>query len=156
MIEEADLILTMTQSHKKQVIDVLPDSRNKVFTIKEYTLYKTPGSEKNNIGEKIALLASNLEKKEREFYSKYGNELKELKSKSDQLEKEIKKIEEDIQKWHLKLYEYTDKERHELKLMEEKMCDVDIDDPIGQPLEIYKKCSDELEKLIKIIIEKLL
>ncbi len=35
-IEEADLILTMTAEHKKSVINISPESKEKVFTLKEY------------------------------------------------------------------------------------------------------------------------
>ena len=37
--------------------------------------------------------------------------------------------------------------------MEEKLRNIDIQDPIGQPLEVYKECSDELEKLITRVIK---
>jgi protein-tyrosine phosphatase len=35
-IEETDLILTMTRSHKNYIISMFPQSRLKVFTLKEY------------------------------------------------------------------------------------------------------------------------
>lgn len=36
VIEEADLILTMTQGHKAGVINFVPTSKEKVFTLKEF------------------------------------------------------------------------------------------------------------------------
>lgn len=35
-IEEADLILTMTRRHKNSVIDIIPEAKSKVYTLKEY------------------------------------------------------------------------------------------------------------------------
>ncbi|WP_432662587.1 low molecular weight protein arginine phosphatase [Wukongibacter baidiensis] len=36
MVEEADLILTMTENHKIQILNALPHSREKVHTLKEF------------------------------------------------------------------------------------------------------------------------
>ena len=37
LIDEADLILTMTGSHKEQVLYFKPDAKNKTFTLAEFT-----------------------------------------------------------------------------------------------------------------------
>ena len=39
-IEEMDLIICMTTSHKNAVIDMYPELKEKVYTFKEYTGYK--------------------------------------------------------------------------------------------------------------------
>lgn len=36
IIENSDLILTMTKSHKRMILNALPEYLNKIFTIKEY------------------------------------------------------------------------------------------------------------------------
>lgn len=36
MVEEADLILTMTENHKMQILSTLPHSNDKVYTLKEF------------------------------------------------------------------------------------------------------------------------
>ncbi len=36
MIDEADLILTMTLRHKQGILNIAPEAENKVFTLKEY------------------------------------------------------------------------------------------------------------------------
>jgi len=35
-VEEADLILTMTEQHKQAVLAMFPEARKKIFTLKEY------------------------------------------------------------------------------------------------------------------------
>lgn len=37
MITEADLILTMTNNHKRHILSIVPNAAEKVFTIKEYS-----------------------------------------------------------------------------------------------------------------------
>lgn len=36
MLREADLILTMTRVHKAHILDIMPDAKDKVFTLVEY------------------------------------------------------------------------------------------------------------------------
>lgn len=40
MVEEADLILTMTSRHKKVILDIKSDAKQKVYTLKEYAYSK--------------------------------------------------------------------------------------------------------------------
>lgn len=42
MVSKADLVLTMTRGHKHMIVSMFPESRNKVYTLKEYV------SEKNH------------------------------------------------------------------------------------------------------------
>ncbi len=74
-IKEADLILTMTETHKLQVLKIDPKASNKTYTLKEYAT----GSKDN----------------------------------------------------------------------------IDISDPFGQSLKIYRKCADEIEEALKMLLEKL-
>jgi len=39
ILEEADLILTMTKNHKEEILKVMPEIRDKVYTLKEYAGY---------------------------------------------------------------------------------------------------------------------
>ncbi|WP_255547798.1 low molecular weight protein arginine phosphatase [Crassaminicella indica] len=36
LLEEADLVLTMTKSHKQQLLFMAPDMKDKIYTLKEY------------------------------------------------------------------------------------------------------------------------
>ncbi|MBM7615114.1 low molecular weight protein arginine phosphatase [Alkaliphilus hydrothermalis] len=42
LVEEADLILTMTMNHKRALLYMLPDAEEKVFTLKEFTEEEIP------------------------------------------------------------------------------------------------------------------
>lgn len=48
-IKEMDLILCATESHKVAVIDIYPQLKNKVFTMKEYVNYSRECHDKINI-----------------------------------------------------------------------------------------------------------
>lgn len=36
-VQDADLVLTMTAAHRRQVLDLVPEARGKVYTLGEYT-----------------------------------------------------------------------------------------------------------------------
>lgn len=38
LLREADLILTMTRAHKNHILNIIPDARDKVFTLVEYAI----------------------------------------------------------------------------------------------------------------------
>lgn len=44
LLREADLILTMTRAHKNHILNIIPDARNRVFTLVEYA---TDGKEQD-------------------------------------------------------------------------------------------------------------
>lgn len=48
-INEMDLILGMTQSHKNELIYLYPNLKDKIFTLKEYVNYKKEGHNNINI-----------------------------------------------------------------------------------------------------------
>ena len=48
-IKEMDLILCATEAHKIAVIDLYPNLKNKVFTMKEYVKYERQYHDKTNI-----------------------------------------------------------------------------------------------------------
>jgi len=48
LIQEADLILVMTQRHKEHILRLVPDAEDKVYLIKEYARENEQQSEKNN------------------------------------------------------------------------------------------------------------
>ncbi|HZW82651.1 MAG TPA: low molecular weight protein arginine phosphatase [Candidatus Deferrimicrobium sp.] len=52
LIEGADLILTMTQSHKTQILDSYPSVDSKVYTLLEYA-YGQPGQVEDPFGRDI-------------------------------------------------------------------------------------------------------
>lgn len=37
LVKEADLILTMTEAHKRRIVSMVPQAAEKTFTLKEYT-----------------------------------------------------------------------------------------------------------------------
>ncbi len=81
LIEYADLILTMTRNHKERLLNIYPEAKTKIYTLKEYTILEN-------------------EKQDTTF-------------------------------------------------------NYDIDDPYGQPVEVYQQCAAELEIYLKRLLTKI-
>jgi protein-tyrosine phosphatase len=154
MIEEADLILTMTRSNKQFVLSMVPKAQDKVFTLKEYV--QNLISHNADVEKQLLDLSSRLENKEQDFYNKNKETLLALKEEKRNLMGKLHEVERKIQDWHLKFREATKIEREALKRVEEQLLDIDVVDPIGQPVEKYQECADEIEDSLHIILKNII
>ncbi|RKD21989.1 protein-tyrosine phosphatase [Caminicella sporogenes DSM 14501] len=77
LVEESDLILTMTRNHKEQILNALPEVKEKVYTLKEFVEDATGFDISDPFGQDI------------EVYRKCADEIEEA------LKKALNKIIED-------------------------------------------------------------
>ncbi|KPU27406.1 hypothetical protein TR13x_04850 [Caloranaerobacter sp. TR13] len=152
MIERADLILTMTVNHKNAVINMDPESKDKVFTLKEFAL------ENNNIDEildKLAILYRKLyEKRDRILRERMG-EIKALQKKKKELLREIEKIDKQIREWEQEIEAEFEDDKREIANLEKQIPSLDITDPFGMPVEEYKKSAEDIKEALKRVLEKI-
>ncbi len=152
LVEEADLILTMTMTHKERVLSMVPDSAEKVFTLKEY------------LGEGDEELLAELQEIDREevkrlqkFQREKGAEEDKLKKERDELRRKLKKVEDKLHFLQIQREELIadlKEKRSHLK----KRCQglLDISDPFGQDLKAYIETRDELDKSISRLASRLI
>ena len=149
MVKEADLVLTMTQGQKKHVLNTLPSSYGRVYTLKEYIL-EGEGDSKDL--QEMAACVAKLEEKLRKFYETNGARIEALRNeynenngnllKQREIESRLLEIEEEFA-------ECTRPERDRITLLEEKKTKLEIADPYGQSIEVYASCAKELEDNIE-------
>lgn len=58
-VEEAFLVLTMTQSHKNYILSMFPGSQERVFTLKNYA-FGMPEDTDNSSGNRIQIFSSDI------------------------------------------------------------------------------------------------
>ncbi|MBB6453939.1 protein-tyrosine phosphatase [Salirhabdus euzebyi] len=126
LINWADLILTMTTNHKQSLVMQFPQVDDKVYTLKEYV-----DAEHQRVWTDLKKAYATLEEKRANLQSQ--------SEAAGRLEME-KQIKEDLRK---------------IDELESKLNHVDIHDPFGGDVEIYRKTLKELEKHIELLIEKL-
>jgi len=127
----ADLVITMTMQHKHSLMIEYPHYQDKYYTLKEYTSPKI-----QQILKDLTDTYGRLEKKRTEFIQK--NEKKYSVNRLNEL------MQEELQK-----------EIEEIYQLEAMVINVDIQDPFGGDVLIYRKTLEELEEqiveLVKII-----
>ncbi|WNB92297.1 low molecular weight protein arginine phosphatase [Bacillus sp. NEB1478] len=128
LISWADLILTMTENHKHALVGKWPDAVNKTYTLKEYVL---DDDEKQKI-EEIYQLYTEIEMIKLEFMGKDSES-------------------EDVKKGFAEAVRPLVERRMAL---ENTVPSLDIMDPFGGPLDIYKETRDEIEALIEKLVKK--
>jgi protein-tyrosine phosphatase len=134
LMEWADLILTMTTSHKQFLLHRYPQHMDKIFTLKEYA---NPNPEREKLLKELDQLYVEMECKRLEW----ENQAKVMRD-----EEKEKKLVEMIDPLLQKEEELQEKlSRFEI--------DYDIADPFGGSLEVYRRSAQEIEEQIKKCIE---
>ncbi len=112
----ADLILTMTNGHKRMVIGQFPEAMDKTFTLKEY-VQNDPN------------VLSAIEERGR--------------------------IEAEMQLKQALGQPISAEDWRRIELLADQIPDMDISDPFGGSLEIYRITAQEIEQCLRKLIEKL-
>lgn len=153
VLQEADIILTMTERHKNQIEKLWPEVRDKVYVLKEYA---RGGDFLAGVKEKAAVLYREIEKEKRVFFEVHRNEITGLEEQKRELLSQLEKIEQELNTWEKKLAEVAAEKVKQLSKLEEEIKNQDILDPFGQPLEIYRSCARELSEYIPQVLKKIL
>jgi protein-tyrosine phosphatase len=125
LVEWADLILTMTTGHKQMLTANYPQSVGKAYTLKEYVL---------SDGDTEALI----------------RELDGVRTELATMEALGQKKSNDDAVRSLR-----EREERLLTQLRERLGDLDVADPFGGSVEVYRKCAEELEGLLRRLIDRL-
>jgi protein arginine phosphatase len=131
LVEWADVILTMTENHKRYVHQQFPESVDHVYTLKEFVLEND--AVKDTI-ERLHELSAELETKQALFIGEQQNNDGEP---NKVLIKEIQSLRERVLK------------------LERDIPSNDIIDPFGGPVDIYRETLQELDELIERLRQKI-
>jgi len=152
LAKEADLILTMTQRHKLIILDDYPEFREKVYTLKEYAArIEDIESETKQIEE----LHQIIDRKREEFILEYQEEIENLENRREELLNELESIDGRISELEDDLNQRVLTEKRELARLRDEVGNLDVSDPFGQPLSIYRDCAQEIKAELKKIVENL-
>lgn len=128
LIDWADIVLTMTHSHKQLLNQMFPSNQGDFYTIKEY----------------------NKEENERAL-KQYRLALKELKEKQNTFKEPNEGFETELEK-ELAITKYVKKELAKVEKLKAKIYEEDVQDPFGQNKAIYQATYDELYSEINKLI----
>ncbi|MBM7551774.1 low molecular weight protein arginine phosphatase [Thalassobacillus pellis] len=131
LVEWADIILTMSEQHKQTLIMQDENCRDKCFTLKEYVLI-----DQSSNWEKLKTAYADLEEKKSRILQDH-------------------KGEDDMETIQNKLYEACKKDLEKIQELEDQLPDLDIVDPFGGDVAIYRKTREDIEKHIVLLVKKL-
>lgn len=121
LVQWADLILTMTASHKEMVWAEYPEERKKTYTLKEFALHADI-----QIWNHLEKAYTELEEKRKRCLEQLGEEIDPVKQ--NQL-----------------LYEACHEELEKIQSLKDQLMHSDIADPFGGPAAYYLETKQEIE-----------
>lgn len=152
LINEADLILTMTQGHKLQLIDLYPQAADKTYVLKEYIEDREFLRE---LAHERDQLCNMILDKRKKFLDEYGDELQAIEEKHRKLKNQLQHVQEELRMYEQRLANSIKQETHRLEEIRSQVRSMDILDPFGQSVKVYKECARELKKALEVLITKL-
>ena len=149
-VKKADLILTMTTNHKSLVLNLYPEAQDKIYTLKEYA---HKDIDIDDILDEINETYKKINEKREKLMLEREGEIKALKKKRVRLLKEIKSIDKQLKEWEMDIEsELEDEKAHIIKL-QKKIPSLDIKDPFGQPVEVYRDSAKDIKEALRKIIK---
>ncbi|BCV23041.1 low molecular weight protein arginine phosphatase [Moorella sp. Hama-1] len=148
MVKEADLILTMEAGHRERILRDYPAARGKTFTLKEYV----QGPVDPALVRRRLELAGEIAAREQEFTAAHRRELEELDREADSIEERRQK-EARRRQLEAELAAGLKPLLAELARLQ-AAADLDIADPYGRSLEVYRATARELGQLIGQALDK--
>lgn len=131
LLRWADLVLTMTISHKQSLILQQPRYQEKYFTLKEYV-----SDEDHEIWQELKRAYADYEEKRSLYIQKY-----QKKGNEKELENEITNyLQDDLQK---------------IRQMESSLINYDISDPFGGDVTVYQNTLQEMNENVDLLSRKI-
>ncbi|MFZ5943934.1 MAG: hypothetical protein ACOYVD_07470 [Bacillota bacterium] len=152
LIREADIILTMTNSHKQQLLQLMPEAADKIFLLKEFI---QDTSNKGVFAQEVQITYKKIKEKQDEFLQKNREKLNNLEKRKIKLEDELEQVYQELDALQKEMEAYTINEVKELEKLEKQLGSLEISDPFGQPLEAYRACYQELYSALEKALAKL-
>ncbi|MBM7622887.1 low molecular weight protein arginine phosphatase [Sporohalobacter salinus] len=152
LVTEADLILTMTHQHKSSVLSMFNESEDKVFTLKEFV---EDIEELTEITDEIDKIYKRISNRREKFLDEKGSKIERLRKRHQELIQEIGEVEDELNRLEGELSKEVADDKDRLDILQNKVQNLDISDPFGQPVSVYRQCAEELEEYIKLLLKKI-
>jgi protein-tyrosine-phosphatase len=150
LVQWADLILTMSQSHKRAILERHIDAMEKTFTLKEFVDDDPRNLE---ILDRMAQLQAEAQTKQALFMAEHAEELEKLqeryRSGGDRT------VERELMALQQRLEESVREEAKEMQALMGKLPSYDVEDPYGGSHQVYEETAREIEGLLDKLVERL-
>ncbi|MCX7569562.1 low molecular weight protein arginine phosphatase [Tumebacillus sp. DT12] len=150
LVKWADLILTMSQSHKRAILERHIEALDKTFTLKEFV---DDDPEHERIFEEMAQIQAEAQTKQALFLAEHADEIESLQERyglgaDAQIEQELAALQQ-------RLEESVTAEAERMNQLAQQLPSFDIADPYGGPAAVYESTAAEIEGLLDKLVERL-
>ncbi len=152
LLKEADLILTMTRSHKESLLQLEPGVGDKVFTLKEYARYLAG----DDLVRQVVELDREEGRRREKLQNSYGQKGQRLLARREQLRRELARGEEQLEQLQAEIEkELEDVWNRRRELLAGRKQELDISDPLGGDQEVYRETREEIFRELEILRKKI-
>ncbi len=152
LLKEAELILTMTRSHKGTLLQMEPGVGDKVFTLKEYVRYLA-GDE---LARQVVELDREEGKRREKLEASWGPKGQRLQARREQLRRELDRVQEQLEQLQAEIEkELEDIRSRRGELLAGRKQELDISDPLGGNQEVYRESREEIARELEVLWEKI-
>lgn len=149
-VKWADLILTMSQSHKRAILERHIEALDKTFTLKEFV---DDDPEHERIFEEMAQVQAEAQTKQALFLAEHADEIESLQERyglgaDAQIEQELAALQQ-------RLEDSVAAEAQRMNQLSQQLPSFDIADPYGSPTSVYESTAAEMEGLLDKLVERL-
>jgi protein-tyrosine phosphatase len=152
LVNGADLVLTMTLEQKNTVLSMVPSAKNRVFTLSEFA---EGVKEIESLMAKAEKIRENLEEKRRRYLEKEGPKLEELRKRNQDLSRQMRALDEELRQFEQKMDQEVTAEKRDLEAIQSRLTTLEIPDPYGQNIEMYKICANEIKEKLKTVVNRI-
>ena len=145
LLNWADIVFTLTESHKATLIKQFPAFVDKIHTLKEYAYEK----DIEGIRQQLQHHYAQLELKQAQFLQEHKEEIEELNRRTDL---EAKKQLDHLTK---ALQNLIKEDRDSIERLENLMPCMDISDPFGGSVDVYRRTASEIEDAIDKMLARI-
>ncbi|KEO83355.1 low molecular weight protein arginine phosphatase [Tumebacillus flagellatus] len=152
LVRWADLILTMSQSHKRAILERHFDALEKTFQLKEFV---DDDPESVKILDMMDELQAEAQTKQALFMAEHADELDSLQQRYADSGGQDPTVDAELAALQQRLEESVQAEAEKMMELASKLPDYDIADPYGSDLPVYEQTARELEIALDKLVVRL-
>ncbi|MCS7233739.1 MAG: hypothetical protein NZ900_06495, partial [Synergistetes bacterium] len=149
-VNEADLILTMSLTQKRELLERFPQAKGKTFLLSEFVFPEIS----RDIAEYERALDA-LEREKERLLSFEKDRLEILKRRYEELKREMNDIEREMSIILARVEDQLSSKIFQLRKLGEKLESYEIPDPYGKGKETYEIVARKLEELLTLLSRRL-
>lgn len=141
----ADIVLTLTESHKAMLVKQFPSFVDKIHTLKEFVFAQDFEEARQLLQHHYA----ELQLKQSQFLQEHKEQIEELNArKDDEATQQLESLTKQLQ-------QLLKDDREQIERLEKSIPSFDVSDPFGGTVNVYRRTAREIEEAIDRLIQKI-